>query len=172
MSKRSSPSTCWLIIGGMPKSTREASRWMRKAFAAVACVAMLLPTTARAARPREAPASPWLNPTRSPDTRAKAAAAAMTLAQTLRHFRLLRLGYDRDVEGHRHTVSPDLKSYHPSAPCSAIAPLNTLIVDGQSGMSCRGDRDRDRVRGLELGAGIAGRLHPWRLGRVQQTIAS
>jgi hypothetical protein len=41
---------------------------------------------------------------------------------------------------------------HPSEPCSAIAPFNTLIVDAQSGHYCRGDR----ARGLEPGAIIAG----------------
>jgi hypothetical protein len=41
---------------------------------------------------------------------------------------------------------------HPSAPCSALAPFNTLIVDAQSGHYCRGDR----VRGIELGGGIPG----------------
>jgi hypothetical protein len=41
---------------------------------------------------------------------------------------------------------------HLSSPCSAIAPLNTLIVDAQQGHYCRGDR----VRGLEPGAIIAG----------------
>lgn len=41
---------------------------------------------------------------------------------------------------------------HPAAPCSALAPFNTLIVEAQSGHYCRGDR----VRGLELGATIAG----------------
>lgn len=41
---------------------------------------------------------------------------------------------------------------HPSAPCSAIAPFNTLIVEAQAGHYCRGDR----VRGLEPGATIAG----------------
>jgi hypothetical protein len=41
---------------------------------------------------------------------------------------------------------------HPSAPCSAIAPLSTLIVDAQGGHYCRGDR----VRGVEYGSGIPG----------------
>jgi hypothetical protein len=41
---------------------------------------------------------------------------------------------------------------HPAAPCSALAPFNTLIVEAESGHYCRGDR----VRGLELGATIPG----------------
>lgn len=41
---------------------------------------------------------------------------------------------------------------HPSEPCSAIAPFNTLIADGQAGHYCRGDR----IRGIEPAAGIPG----------------
>jgi len=41
---------------------------------------------------------------------------------------------------------------HPDAPCPAIAPLSTLIVDAAPGRYCRGDR----VRGVEFGGGIPG----------------
>jgi hypothetical protein len=41
---------------------------------------------------------------------------------------------------------------HPDAPCPAIAPLSTLIVDAAPGHYCRGDR----VRGVEYGGGIPG----------------
>ena len=41
---------------------------------------------------------------------------------------------------------------YPSAPCPALAPLSTLIVDAQPGHYCRGDR----VRGIEYGGGIPG----------------
>jgi len=41
---------------------------------------------------------------------------------------------------------------HPAAPCPAIAPLSTLIVDAAPGHYCRGDR----VRGVEFGGGIPG----------------
>jgi len=41
---------------------------------------------------------------------------------------------------------------HPDGPCSALAPLNTLIIDAQAGHYCRGDR----VRGIEYGGGIPG----------------
>lgn len=41
---------------------------------------------------------------------------------------------------------------HLGAACPALSPLNTLMVDVQSGQYCRGDR----VRGLEPGATIPG----------------
>jgi hypothetical protein len=41
---------------------------------------------------------------------------------------------------------------HLPGPCPGLGPLNTLIVDVQSGHYCRGDR----VRGLETGAIIPG----------------
>ena len=41
---------------------------------------------------------------------------------------------------------------HPRAPCTGVAPFNTLIFERQAGRSCRGDR----IRVLELGAGIPG----------------
>lgn len=41
---------------------------------------------------------------------------------------------------------------HPEAPCPAIVPLSTLIVDAAPGHYCRGDR----VRGIEYGGGIPG----------------
>ena len=57
---------------------------MSKGIALVASAAMLFCTTVHAAQPSTAPEEPWLNSTLSPDARAKAAVAAMTLDEKLR----------------------------------------------------------------------------------------
>ena len=82
---------------------------MSKAIAFAASVAMLLCTSVQA---QPAPDRPWLNPSLSPDARAHAAVAAMTLDEKLR----LIFGYSDQA----HTdlakvpddiVPPDLKAY-------------------------------------------------------------
>ena len=85
---------------------------MSKAIALAASVAMLLCTTVQAAQPSAAPERPWLNPTLSPDARADAAVAAMTLDEKLR----LIFGYSDQAltelsKVPDDIVSPELKAY-------------------------------------------------------------
>jgi beta-glucosidase len=85
---------------------------MSKAIALAASVAMLLGTMVQAALPSAAPDRPWLNPTLSPDVRANAAIAAMTLDEKLR----LIFGYSDQAltevsKVSDDIVSPDLKAY-------------------------------------------------------------
>ena len=85
---------------------------MGKAFAAAACIAMLLGSSVHAAQPTTAPDKPWLNPSLSPDDRARAAVAAMTLDEKLR----LIFGYSDQAltevsKVPDDVVSPGLKAY-------------------------------------------------------------
>src|SRR4029453_9992361 len=57
---------------------------MSKAIALAASVSMLLCMPVLAAQPSATPDRPWLNPALSPDVRANAAVAAMTLDEKLR----------------------------------------------------------------------------------------
>ena len=57
---------------------------MSKLIALASCLSMLFCTTVQAAQPGASPDKPWLNPSLSPDARAKAAVAAMTLDEKLR----------------------------------------------------------------------------------------
>ena len=85
---------------------------MSKGIALVASAAMLFCTTVHAAQPSTAPEEPWLNSTLSPDARAKAAVAAMTLDEKLR----LIFGYSDQAltevsKVPDDIVSPELKAY-------------------------------------------------------------
>ena len=57
---------------------------MSKLIALASCLSMLLCTTVQAAQPGVSPDKPWLNPSLSPEARAKVAVAAMTLDEELR----------------------------------------------------------------------------------------
>src|ERR1700760_2258241 len=85
---------------------------MSKAIAAAGSVAILLCTPLRAAQPSEAQDRPWLNSELSPEARAKAALAAMTLDEKLR----LIFGYSDQAftdlaKVPDSIVSPELKTY-------------------------------------------------------------
>ena len=85
---------------------------MGKMIALVSSAAMLLCTAAGAAQPSAAGDRPWLDPTLSPEARAEAALAAMTLDEKLR----LVFGYsDQAVTEVSKVpddiVSPELKAY-------------------------------------------------------------
>ena len=85
---------------------------MSKAIALAASVSMLSCASVRAAQPNTAPDRPWLNRALSPETRAKAAVAAMTLDEELR----LVFGYSDQAftdlaKVPDAIVPPDLKTY-------------------------------------------------------------
>jgi beta-glucosidase len=85
---------------------------MSKAIVLAASLAMLLCTTSHAAQPSAAPDRPWLDPALSPDARAKAALATMTLDEKLE----LVFGYSDQAmtdlaKVPDDIVSPELKRY-------------------------------------------------------------
>ena len=85
---------------------------MSKTIALAASLAMLLCTTVHAAQPGTSADRPWLNPALSPDARAKAAIAAMTLDEKLQ----LVFGYSDQAmtdlaKVPDDIVSPELKRY-------------------------------------------------------------
>ena len=85
---------------------------MSKATALAASLAILLCTSAHAAQTNTAPDRPWLNTSLSPETRAHAALAAMTLDEKLR----LVFGYSDQAltelaKVPDDIVPPDLKTY-------------------------------------------------------------
>src|SRR6476469_8365680 len=85
---------------------------MSKGIALVPFAAMLFCTTVHAAQPSATPEKPWINSTLSPDARAKAAVAAMTLDEKLR----LIFGYSDQAltevsKVSDDIVSPELKAY-------------------------------------------------------------
>ena len=82
---------------------------MSKAIAFAASVAMLLCTSVQA---QPAPDRPWLNPSLSPDARAHAAVAAMTLDEKLRLiFGYSDQAYTDLAKVPDDIVPPDLKAY-------------------------------------------------------------
>ena len=85
---------------------------MRKAIVLGSCLSMLLCATVQAAQPSATVDRAWLNPTLSPEDRAKAAVAAMTLDEKLR----LIFGYSDQAltevsKVPDDIVSPELKAY-------------------------------------------------------------
>ena len=85
---------------------------MSKRIALAAAVAILLSTPSQAAQPSAAPDQPWMDRGLSPETRAKAALAAMTLDEKLR----LIFGYSDQALTELSKVSddivpPNLKAY-------------------------------------------------------------
>ncbi len=85
---------------------------MRKAIVLGSCLSMLLCATVQAAQPSASVDRAWLNPTLSPDDRAKAVVAAMTLDEKLR----LIFGYSDQAltevsKVPDDIVSPELKAY-------------------------------------------------------------
>jgi len=85
---------------------------MSKVVALASCLGMLLCTSVQAAQPAAALDRPWLNPSLSPDARAKAAVAAMTLDEKMR----LVFGYSDQAltevsKVPDDVVSPELKAY-------------------------------------------------------------
>jgi len=85
---------------------------MSKGIAFAASVALLCCMPVQAAQPSASPDRPWLNPMLSPDVRAEAAVAAMTLDEKLR----LIFGYSDQAltevsKVPNDIVSPDLKAY-------------------------------------------------------------
>lgn len=85
---------------------------MSKAIALAASISMLLSMPAQAAEPSAAPDRPWLDPTLSPDVRAHAAVAAMTLDEKLRLiFGYSDQAYTDLAKVPDDIVPPDLKTY-------------------------------------------------------------
>src|SRR6476646_375874 len=92
--------------------SRSKGASMRKAIVLGSCLSMLLCATVQAAQPSSSVDRSWLNPTLSPDDRAKAVVAAMTLDEKLR----LIFGYSDQAltevsKVPDDIVSPELKAY-------------------------------------------------------------